>query len=100
MMKHQENNFICSCGYKEAAAGKVEFKEVKASKPKTEDSRPRTEDRGVKTENKDTMPVVDQACPKCGNPKAYWWEQQTRAADEAATQFFRCTKCNHTWRKY
>lgn len=93
MMKHQENNFICSCGHKEAVSGKVEFKEVKASKPKTENQM-------QKAENKDTMPVVDSLCPKCGNPKAYWWEQQTRAADEAATQFFRCTKCSHTWRKY
>jgi DNA-directed RNA polymerase subunit M len=25
---------------------------------------------------------------------------QTRRADESATQFFRCTKCGHTWREY
>jgi DNA-directed RNA polymerase subunit M len=29
-----------------------------------------------------------------------WWMLQTRSADEATTQFFRCTKCKHTWRNY
>ncbi|MGH9996735.1 MAG: transcription factor S, partial [Nitrososphaeraceae archaeon] len=24
----------------------------------------------------------------------------TRSADEATTQFYRCTKCSHTWRNY
>ena len=23
-----------------------------------------------------------------------------RATDEAETQFYRCVKCNHTWREY
>ncbi|MBI2112883.1 transcription factor S, partial [Candidatus Woesearchaeota archaeon] len=26
--------------------------------------------------------------------------QQTRGADEPETRFFRCTKCNYTWREY
>jgi len=47
-----------------------------------------------------TMPTIRIECPKCGYKKAYWWTVQTRGGDEAATQFFRCMKCNHTWREY
>lgn len=46
-----------------------------------------------------TMPVTKVECPKCGNREAYWWMVQTRGADEASTQFFRCTKCGYTWRE-
>jgi len=46
------------------------------------------------------LPVTDKFCPECDNPKAYYWLQQTRSADEPPTQFFRCTKCKHVWREY
>ncbi len=45
-------------------------------------------------------PLVDVECPKCKHKKAYFWEIQTRASDEPATQFFKCEKCKHTWRHY
>jgi DNA-directed RNA polymerase subunit M len=46
-----------------------------------------------------TMPTIKIECPKCGNYEAYWWMVQTRGSDESPTQFFRCTKCNYTWRE-
>lgn len=46
-----------------------------------------------------TMPITRIECPKCGNREAFWWMVQTRGADESTTQFFRCTKCNYTWRE-
>ncbi len=46
------------------------------------------------------LPTTSIDCTKCGNSTAYWWMLQTRSADEATTQFYRCTKCNHTWRNY
>ncbi len=46
------------------------------------------------------LPTTKAECPKCGHDTAYWWMLQTRSADEATTQFYRCAKCNHTWRHY
>ena len=53
-----------------------------------------------KEDNVDTMPTMRMECPKCGNMLVYVWQVQTRGGDEASTQFFRCTKCNHTFREY
>jgi DNA-directed RNA polymerase subunit M len=47
-----------------------------------------------------TMPVVNEKCKKCGNEEAYFWTIQTRAGDESETKFFKCLKCDHTWREY
>lgn len=46
------------------------------------------------------LPKTDIACPKCNNDTAFYWLVQTRAADEAPTRFFKCTKCGHCWREY
>jgi len=54
----------------------------------------------VKEKDTDVMPTTTATCSKCGNEEAYFWSAQTRAADEAETQFFKCTKCEHTWRIY
>ena len=58
--------------------------------------------KGVVLLEKDevNLPSTDKPCPECDNPKAYYWLQQTRSADEPPTQFFRCTKCKHVWREY
>jgi transcription factor S len=48
----------------------------------------------------DALPTTTVECPRCGNNTAFWWMLQTRSADEATTQFYRCTKCVHTWRNY
>ncbi len=52
-------------------------------------------------ENDDeSLPVTDAKCGECGNDKAHWWMEQTRAADEPKTRFFKCTNCGNTWREY
>tara|TARA_Y100000310_G_C20241859_1_gene605033 strand:- start:145 stop:465 length:321 start_codon:yes stop_codon:yes gene_type:complete len=48
----------------------------------------------------DVLPKVDEECPKCKHGKAFFWLVQTRAGDEAETRFFKCVKCDHTWREY
>lgn len=82
---------VCkACGNKESAACVKAIKEVKKAKKVIEACAPDVE----------TMPSTKAKCPKCGHPEAYYWTLQTRAGDEAETQFFRCKKCNHSWRKY
>jgi DNA-directed RNA polymerase subunit M len=46
------------------------------------------------------FPITTETCRKCKNDKAYFWTVQTRSGDEAETKFFKCTKCEHTWREY
>ena len=55
---------------------------------------------GRKEQKLRTLPTVRVECPKCGNNLAFVWQVQTRGSDESSTQFFRCTKCNFTFREY
>ena len=48
----------------------------------------------------EVLSKTKEICPKCKNTEAYYWLVQTRAGDEAATKFYKCTKCGHVWRDY
>lgn len=79
--------FVCMrCGHVEKGTRKVQQKE-KAEVPVIE-------------ERTKSLPTTKVECPKCGNDRACWWIQQTRAADEPSTRFYKCTKCGHVWREY
>ncbi len=85
------------CGYSTA--------QVEASKTETKSRKKASkEDASIKVlEEEDdvkTLPTTNVECPKCSNREAVWWMLQTRSADEPTTQFYRCTKCSHTWRNY
>jgi len=58
------------------------------------------EDIPVIEDDIDTLPTRREICEKCGNDVAFYWQVQTRSADESMTTFFRCKKCKHTWREY
>lgn len=49
-------------------------------------------------ENADSM---EEACTKegCTNRRAYFFQLQTRSADEPMTTFYRCTTCAHQWKE-
>jgi DNA-directed RNA polymerase subunit M len=92
--KEKGETFLrCSkCGYKEKIGSKSgELKIVKEHEIK----KTITID-----EEKITAPITEKMCPKCGNTKAYYFLQQTRAADEPPTQFFKCKNCGYVWREY
>ena len=81
----------CSCGFTKSPEGEEtgEIKEAVHQVKKVE-----------VVENVEIHPKIKIECEKCGNNIAYYWTQQTRGADEPETRFFKCTKCNHTWREY
>lgn len=49
-------------------------------------------------ENADSM---EEACTRegCTNRRAYFFQLQTRSADEPMTTFYRCTVCAHQWKE-
>ncbi len=90
--KGRKTIMVCSCGYKEknkeSLVIKDEIKEKKADKIEVVDKKV------------EVLPKIKEECPKCQHPEAFYWMVQTRAADEAATRFFKCVKCQHNWRAY
>ncbi|PXF47523.1 DNA-directed RNA polymerase III subunit RPC10 [Gracilariopsis chorda] len=44
---------------------------------------------------------TDIPCPRCSHPKAYYFQMQTRSADEPMTTFYRCAnaECAHQWKE-
>jgi len=93
-VKNGKVYFVCRrCGYKEESKGdsyRVR-KETKSRKKIIVIE----EDISMKV-----LPKVKITCPRCGHNEAVFWTMQTRAADEPATRFFKCTKCGYTWREY
>jgi len=46
------------------------------------------------------LSTINVECPKCKNVGVIWWMVQTRGVDEPPTRFYKCVKCDHTWREY
>lgn len=84
------------CGYKKPATEKMGT----ALKPIEHSPQERIAVISREEQRLRTLPTVRTECPKCGNNLAYAWQVQTRGSDESSTQFFRCTKCEYTFREY
>lgn len=80
------------CSYKDKEVEPTKIKEEVEHDKKVEVIDESKEDKA--------LPLVDQECPKCKHPKAFFWTVQTRASDEPETKFYKCEKCKHTWRDY
>ena len=83
----------CSCGYKSTNLDTAMIREEVIDESKSVEIVDKKDDYK-------SLPKMKAECPKCGNNEAYFWEVQTRASDEPATKFLRCTKCNGVWRDY
>lgn len=84
------------CGYEEEATESIQLKSVirHSAREKTlvlDDDVDKPEGAQI---------IKGVVCPTCGNNEAYFWILQTRAADEPATRFYKCTKCGKVWREY
>mmetsp|Transcript_37516 Transcript_37516/g.52072 ORF Transcript_37516/g.52072 Transcript_37516/m.52072 type:complete len:109 (-) Transcript_37516:714-1040(-) len=42
---------------------------------------------------------TEATCPKCDHGQAYFIQIQIRSADEPMTIFYKCCKCDHTWKE-
>lgn len=92
LIKKTKNMGCPRCGY--ISKDKTELSSSEKTKNKNQEV-------GVASgKNKSASPITEKKCKKCGNDKCYFWTLQTRASDEDETKFFKCTKCEHTWREY
>ena len=91
LIQKRKNDGCARCSY--SAKGKIKIKTSEKIEEK----------KGVavvSNKHTETLPIVNEKCKKCKNDKAFFWTIQTRAGDEAETRFFKCTKCEHSWREY
>lgn len=92
MILVNEKKIACAgCGHRLKKKPKIETTEKSGNKDFV---------KIIKEGADNTSPIVEMDCPKCKNKKAYFWTLQTRASDESETKFYKCTKCENTWRKY
>jgi DNA-directed RNA polymerase subunit M len=87
---------------KNAGCARCNYASKDELKIKTSEKIEQKQDVGVVTKKDNTLslPIIIEKCKKCSHDKAYFWTIQTRAGDEAETKFFKCVKCEHTWREY
>ena len=87
-----KDSLICSCGYNSKGGKSLELKEP----VKKQDASA----SGVADNQESTLAKVKVECSKCNHTEAFFWTLQTRASDEPETEFYKCCKCEYTWREY
>ena len=91
LIQKRKNIGCARCNYSSKEKVKLKASEKIEEKKKIE---------VIKEKDSQVFPIVAEECKKCKNKESYFWTVQTRSGDEAETKFFKCTKCDHTWREY
>lgn len=91
LIQKRKNDGCARCNYSSKSRAKLKTSEKMDEKKQV---------AVIRDKDLEIYPIIDQECKKCGNGKVYFWALQTRAADETETKFFKCTKCEFTWREY
>ncbi|MEK6875723.1 MAG: transcription factor S [Nanoarchaeota archaeon] len=94
LIEKKKNLGCLRCSYSHKGKIKIKTTETMTAKDKNK------EIPILKDKDANVFPIISAACKKCGHNQAYFWTVQTRSGDEAETKFFKCTKCEHTWREY
>ena len=74
--------------------------QIKKEKPNDSDSNILIMDESDMNEANTLKSTIKIDCEKCHGKEGVWWSFQTRSADEPETRFYKCIKCNYTWRDY
>ncbi|MCS3923713.1 transcription factor S [Methanosalsum natronophilum] len=94
LMYPKEGEMSCKkCGY-------VKISETDKTELVSKTSRDNSDVTVLEEDTDIGLPTTNARCPECGHNLAYWWLRQLRSADESETRFFKCTKCQKTWREY
>lgn len=95
LLVEKKKNLGCPrCNY--SSKGKLSIKTTETISDKQKNK----EVAVLKEKDTKVFPLISAICKKCGNNQAYFWTVQTRSGDEAETKFFKCAKCEFTWREY
>lgn len=100
------NSNVIECSQCQAEYAKSQFTNLKVVTSTSEDAFPsslRLKRSVVKTnlkrdELKDDGATIKEKCPKCGHDEMRYQTLQLRSADEGATVFYTCIKCNYKYR--
>ncbi|KAF8107155.1 hypothetical protein N665_0126s0071 [Sinapis alba] len=93
LLRYGHSQFFCStCPYIARIERQVEIKKKQLLVKKSIDP-------VLKKDDIPKGPETEAPCPRCGHDKAYFKTMQIRSADEPESRFYRCVKCEQTWRE-
>ena len=87
--------------YNEAAARGLDKPSGSGARPASGAQRagPMNDVHGGEASWENASKTTGVTCDKCGHRQAYFYQVQTRSADEASTTFYRCVSCSPQWKE-